>query len=209
MNKIFIMSLFILFSVLLSVSAIFVLFIKPSLTSECGKNIIGGGNSTIGGQFELTDTNNKKINSRDLITEPSLIYFGYSYCPDVCPFDLQRNAIAVDLLSDIKKLVTPVFITIDPARDTPNRLKEFSSFIHPKLIALTGSNEEVKTVMKLFKVYGQKSKESAVDNDTYLMDHSAFTYLVSSSNEFIDYFGRKISPEEMADRIACYFDEIN
>ena len=209
MNKNFFIPVSLLFTTILIVSAIFVLLIKPSQNLECGGNRVAGGNSAIGGNFELTNTNNKKFNSQKFITEPSLIYFGYSYCPDVCPFDLQRNAIAVDLLSNANKAVTPIFITIDPLRDNPNRLKEFSSFIHPKLIALTGSTEEVKQVMRLFKVYGQKSNENNFDEDTYLMDHSAFTYLVSSSNEFVDYFSREISSEEMAERISCYFEQIN
>ena len=208
MTKNFIISVAFLFAVIILISTIFVLLIKPSFNSSCGGNRVAGGNSTIGGNFELTNANNKKVNSRELITEPSLIYFGYSYCPDVCPFDLQRNAIAVDILNNAKKAITPVFITIDPKRDTPERLREFSSFIHPKLIALTGSTEEVKRVMRLFKVYGQKSKEESFDEDSYLMDHSAFTYLVSSSNEFIDYFGRKVSAEEMAGRISCHFEKI-
>jgi protein SCO1/2 len=209
MNKKFIISTFLLFFIILLLSAIFILFIKPSLNSECGGNRVVGGNTTIGGTFELIDANNKILNSSELITEPSLIYFGYSYCPDVCPFDLQRNAITVDILSRENKEITPVFITIDPERDTTDRLKEFSSFIHPKLIALTGSDLEIKRVMKLFKVYGQKSNDEDFDEDTYLMDHSAFTYLVNSSNEFVDYFSRKVTAEEMADRISCYFEQIN
>ena len=209
MSKNFIISVSLVFAATLLVSATLVLLIKPSVNPECGGNRVAGGSSAIGGNFELTNADNKKINSHEFITEPSLIYFGYSYCPDVCPFDLQRNAIAVDILNKIKKSITPIFITIDPRRDTPERLREFSSFIHPKLIALTGSAEETKKVMKLFKVYGQKSSEESFDENNYLMDHSAFTYLVSSSNEFVDYFSRKVSAEEMAERISCYFDQLN
>ena len=209
MNKIFIIVLSLLFIATLVVCAVFILVIQPSFNLECGGNRVVGGSSAIGGNFELTNAENEKINSRNFITEPSLIYFGYSYCPDVCPFDLQRNAIAVDILNNEKKAITPIFITIDPLRDNPERLKEFSSFIHPKLISLTGSLKEVKNVMKLFKVYGEKSNQEDSDENNYLMDHSAFTYLVSSSNEFIDYFSRKVSAEEMAERVSCYFDQIN
>ena len=141
MNKNIIIPISLLFATILVVSTVLILFVKPFLVVECGGNRVLGGNNAIGGNFELTNANNKKINSREFITEPSLIYFGYSYCPDVCPFDLQRNAIAVDILKGLGKATTPIFITIDPLRDTPNRLKEFSSFIHPKLIALTGSND--------------------------------------------------------------------
>ena len=205
MKKISIITTLIFFSVLILYS-VFIFIVKPSLTKNCGGNIVAGGNSKIGGEFQLTDTNLKKINSIDFINEPAIIYFGYSYCPDVCPYDLQRNAIAVDILLDKGKNVTPIFITIDPTRDTPERLKEFSTFVHPKLIALTGSKEEIKTVMKLFKVYGQKAKQENLDSNNYLMDHSAFSYLVSSSGVFIDYFNRKDSPEEMAEKINCHLN---
>ena len=194
------------FSLVLLLYQVFNLIIEPSLNETCGGNFVAGGNSKIGGTFRLTDINHQKVNSSDLITEPSIIYFGYSYCPDVCPYDLQRNAIAIDILRDEGKIVTPIFITIDPKRDTPDRLKEFSAFVHPKLIALTGSEEEIKTVMKLFKVYGQKTKQNNIDDNNYLMDHSAFSYLVDSSGVFIDYFNRKVTPEEMAKRITCYLN---
>ena len=194
------------FSLILILYSVYNFFIEPSFKRECGGNVIAGGNSEIGGEFQLTDTNNQAINSVDLITKPAIIYFGYSYCPDVCPFDLQRNVIAVDILLDKGKKVTPIFITIDPTRDTPDRLKDFSTFVHPELIALTGSKEEIKTVMKLFKVYGQKAKQEIINDKDYLMDHSAFSYLVDSSGVFIDYFNRRVTPEEMAERIACYLN---
>ena len=149
MNKKFFIPVSLLFAIIVIVSTIYVLLIKPSHNLECGGNKVAGGNSAIGGDFTLTNANKNqllsrsKINSQELITEPSLIYFGYSYCPDVCPYDLQRNAIAVDILFDAGKEVTPIFITIDPKRDTPERLKEFATFVHPKLIALTGSQKEI------------------------------------------------------------------
>ena len=195
-----------IFSLVIILYPVFNFVTKTSLNKDCGGNVVVGGNSKIGGEFQLTDINLQKVNSRDLITKPSIIYFGYSYCPDVCPYDLQRNAIAVDLLLDKGQKVTPIFITIDPTRDTPDRLKEFSTFVHPKLVALTGSDEEIKTVMKLFKVFGKKAKQENTDNNNYLMDHSAFSYLVDSSGVFIDYFNRKVSPEEMAKRITCYLN---
>ena len=103
---------------------------RNSTVSKCSSNSIGVGQSSIGGNFTLTDIYDKKINSNDFITEPSLIYFGYSYCPDVCPFDLYRNSLVVDILKNVDVNITPIFITIDPTRDTPNRLASFSSFIH-------------------------------------------------------------------------------
>ena len=192
------------FALILSVSATFIIFTAPSLNSKCGNNVVAGGNSKVGGQFKLTNSDSKTVNSKNFITEPALIYFGYSFCPDVCPFDLQRNVLSVDILHDQGIEIQPIFITIDPQRDTPNRLKEFEAFVHPKLIGLTGAKHEITEVMKMFKVYGKKSNKENLDKNDYLMDHSAFTYLVNQEGEFIDYFSRKISAEQMALQIKCY-----
>ncbi len=204
MNKFFIVTMSLIFTLIFSIGVIFLFIVKPSLNNECTKNIVAKGSAKIGGHFKLTDVNNIEVSSKIFITEPSLIYFGYSYCPDVCPYDLQRNVIAIDMLQEKGTSITPIFITIDPLRDTADRLKEFSNFIHPKLLALTGSENAIKKVMKIFKVYGKKSNNGEEDNTDYLMDHSAFTYLVDSSGKFIDYFNRRISAEEMADRITCF-----
>ena len=204
MNKFFIVTMSLIFTLIFSIGVIFLFIVKPSLNNECTKNIVAKGSAKIGGHFKLTDVNNIEVSSKIFITEPSLIYFGYSYCPDVCPYDLQRNVIAIDILQEKGTSITPIFITIDPLRDTADRLKEFSNFIHPKLLALTGSENAIKKVMKIFKVYGKKSNNGEEDNTDYLMDHSAFTYLVDSSGKFIDYFNRRVSAEEMADRITCF-----
>jgi len=206
MKKKFIKSTIVVFAVVVSMITIFMIFISPPLNPKCGNNIIAVGNSKIGGQFKLTNSDAKIVNSKDFITKPALIYFGYSYCPDVCPFDLQRNVLAVDILQDQGTEIQPIFITIDPLRDTPNRLKEFESFVHPKLIGLTGSKQEITEVMKMFKVYGKKSNKNNLDKNSYLMDHSAFSYLVSPEGKFIDYFSRKISAEQMADQINCFLN---
>ena len=174
-----------------------------SNTSNCSPNMVAAGNSTIGGDFSLIGMSGKLLNNRQIIVKPSLIYFGYSYCPDVCPYDLQRNAIAVDILTERDIDVIPIFITIDPERDTPQRMKEFSSFVHPKMVGLTGSKEQISQAMKKFKVYGQKSSNNSKD-DEYLMDHSAFTYLVDPELGFLDYFNRTVSSTEMADIVECF-----
>jgi protein SCO1/2 len=171
--------------------------------SKCSPNLIAGGKSTIGGNFSLIDESGTLVDSKQVIIKPSLIYFGYSYCPDVCPFDLQRNSIAVDILDEIGIDVSPVFITIDPDRDTAERMKEFTTFLHPKMIGLTGSKKQILDAMRKFKVYGEKATNN-FNNDEYLMDHSAFTYLVDPNLGFLDYFNRDVSSEEMAERVACF-----
>ena len=176
------------------------LIMKPS---NCSTNTLASGSNTIGGEFELFDSNGILVNSREIISEPSLIYFGYSFCPDVCPYDLERNAIAIDILQDLGLSVTPIFITIDPERDTPERLRAFSPIIHPKLISLTGSKFAINETMKLFKVYGARSQPFNSDEENYLLDHSAFTYLIDPEKGFLEFYHRKVTSEEMANSIEC------
>ena len=160
-----------------------------------------------GSDFELKDMNNNSITQESFDGPLTAIFFGFTNCPDVCPMTLNKMDIALNRIKKNKKKDFKVFfISVDPKRDTPERLKEFATFVHPKLIALTGSQKEIKNVMKLFKVYGQKAKQEKLDNTDYLMDHSAFTYLVDEAGVFIDYFNRKVSPEEMAKRITCYLN---
>ena len=188
---------------LMLLPSIYFIYQKNLSSNECTGNVLASGVSGIGGDFILENIHGKTQHSNDIITKPSLIYFGYSFCPDICPFDLQRNVIAVDILAEIGLDISPIFITIDPKRDTTERLKEYSKFIHPKLISLTGSQDAIDDAMNTFKVYGKKSKSTQSENETYLMDHSAFTYLVDSSNDFIDFFRRQVGPEEMAEKIRC------
>ncbi len=195
------------FILIVSFTSIFVFNTRYNInSSKCSPNIVAGGNSTIGGNFSLIDTSGKLRNNTEIIVKPTLIYFGYSYCPDVCPFDLQRNAIAVDILDDRKIDVIPIFITIDPERDTPKRMRDFTSFVHPKMIGLTGSREQISKAMKQFKVYGQKASGISTEGD-YLMDHSSFTYLVDPELGFLDYFNRSVSPVEMADIVECFLSQ--
>jgi protein SCO1/2 len=143
------------------------------------------------------------VTDADVITEPALVYFGYTFCPDVCPFDTARNADAVDLLADRGMSVTPVFITIDPERDTPEAVGEFASNLHPKMVGLTGSAEQIKAASQAYRTYYKKQDG---DPDYYLVDHSTFTYLVLPGAGFVDYFRREVMPEQMADRVACFIE---
>ena len=138
-----------------------------------------------------------------MITKPSLLYFGYTYCPDVCPTDNARNAEAVDILTERGIDAAPVFITIDPARDTPEVMAEFVGYMHPKMIGLTGTDEQIKAVSKAYKTFYRKAGEG----EDYLMDHSTFTYLVLPENGFVESYGRSVTPEQMADSVACFADK--
>lgn len=170
--------------------------------AECRGSTVGGGE--IGGPFTLLDKTGKSVTDADVLTKPSLVYFGYTFCPDVCPLDNARNAEAVDILESRGYDVNPVFISIDPARDTPEVVGEFAANLHPKMIGLTGTEEQVKAASLAYKTYYKKQEDG--DPEFYLMDHSTFTYFMLPGGKFADFFRRDDTAEQMADRVACFLD---
>jgi protein SCO1/2 len=169
--------------------------------AQCRSSTVAGG--AIGGPFELVNGKGETVTDADVIKEPTLIYFGYTYCPDVCPLDVDRNAHAVEMLEARGKSVTPVFISVDPKRDTPEVVGEFAEVMHPKMIGLTGSEAQVKAASQAYRTY--YSAHSPVDGE-YLVDHSTFSYLVMPEIGFVDYFRREMSPEALAEKIGCFVD---
>ncbi|KIN78911.1 SenC protein [Sulfitobacter mediterraneus KCTC 32188] len=170
--------------------------------AQCRSAAVAG---ELGGPFELVNGQGQTVTDKEVITQPTLIYFGYTYCPDVCPLDVDRNASAIEILEERGTLVTPVFISIDPARDTPEVVGEFAEVMHPRMIGLTGSEAQVKAASTAYRTY-YKAHE-AVD-DEYLVDHSTFSYLVMPEEGFVEYFRRETTPEQMADKIGCFVDQL-
>ena len=173
-------------------------------SSECGESRIVGGTAQIGGPFELVDGAAATVADKDVIDKPSLIYFGFTFCPDVCPLDNARNAAAVDLLSERGLDVGAIFISIDPERDTPDVVREYAGLFHPEMVGLTGSAKQVADAAKAFRVYFKKNG----DDEYYLMDHSSFTYLVFPGPEVVEFFRRDHTAEQIAETAACYIEEI-
>jgi protein SCO1 len=167
--------------------------------AQCRQGQVAGGD--IGGPFTLVNTAGQTVTDADVLTKPALVYFGYTFCPDVCPFDMARNAEAVDILAARGIEVTPVFISIDPERDTPEALADYASYMHPQLVALTGSAEQVKAASQAYKTYYRKQDS---EDEFYLMDHSTFTYLMLPGTGFVDFFRREITSEQMAESVACF-----
>lgn len=159
--------------------------------------------STIGGPFTLVDENGTTVTEQDVVTGPTLIYFGYTFCPDVCPLDNMRNAQAVYELDDRGVDVSPVFISIDPERDTPQVMDEFTDNFHERMLGLTGSQEQTAAASRAYKTYYQKQEG---DPEYYLMDHSTFSYLVFPEHGFVEFFRREVEPEAMADTIQCFVE---
>jgi protein SCO1/2 len=174
-----------------------------SVLAACGGAQVAGGIGAIGGPFELVNASGETVTDKDVFTKPSLVYFGYTFCPDVCPLDNARNAAAVDILLEQGYDVQPVFISIDPERDTPEVVGEYASYMHPRMIGLTGSPEQVKAASQAYKTYYRKHEG---DDEFYLVDHSTFTYLVLPGHGVVDFFRRDENEEEVARRTACYIE---
>lgn len=173
--------------------------------AQCRASTVAGGAGAIGGPFELVNAAGETVTDADVITEPSLLYFGYTFCPDVCPLDVQRNAVAVDVLQERGMSVTPVFISIDPERDTPEVVGDYAANMHERMIGLTGSPEQVKAASQAYRTY-YKAQEG--DDEYYLVDHSTFSYLVLPEHGFVEFFRREVTPEQMADTVACFVENI-
>lgn len=171
--------------------------------AQCRATQVAGGASAIGGPFTLVSESGETVTDEDVIDQPTLIYFGYTFCPDVCPVDIVRNAIAVDILEEKGLRVKPVFISVDPKRDTPEVMADFTENIHPRLLGLTGSDEQVKAASQAYRTY-YKAQEG--DDEYYLVDHSTFSYLTLPEVGFVEFFRRETEAEAMADQIACFLD---
>lgn len=172
--------------------------------AQCRSAQIAGGSAAIGGPFELVNAKGETVTDKDVITEPTLVYFGYTFCPDVCPLDMSRNVESVDLLAERGQSVTPLFISIDPDRDTPEAVGDFAFNLHERMIALTGSPEQVKAASKAYKTYYKAHDKS---DEYYLVDHSTFTYLVTPEDGFLEFFKRDDSAEQMADKVGCFLEQ--
>jgi protein SCO1/2 len=130
-----------------------------------------------------------------------LVYFGYTFCPDMCPLGLQTIAQALDELPpELQERIAPLFITVDPTRDTVAVMKDYVGQFHPRLIGLTGSEAEIAEAVRAYRVYASKAATTAADG-SYLVDHSTFTYLLDRDGKYLTHFGHGTTPEEMAQRL--------
>lgn len=169
---------------------------------QCRASAVAGG-ATIGGPFELLNSKGETVTDKGVITEPTMIYFGYTFCPDVCPFDVARNAEATDVLAEGGQSMTPLFISIDPNRDTPEVVGDYAFNMHEKMIGLTGSAEQVKAASQAYRTY---YKAHPADDEYYPVDHSTFSYLVLPEHGFVEFFRRDVTAEAMAETVSCFID---
>ena len=167
--------------------------------ADCRNGQVAGGD--IGGPFTLVNGRGETVTDAEVITQPSIVYFGFATCPDVCPLDLARNGQAVDILEDRGVEATPVFITIDPERDTPEIVASYGEAFHPRMVSLTGTLDQVDAAADAYRVYYAKQGD---DPETYLMDHSTYSYIVLPGAGFVDFVSRDETPEAVADRLECF-----
>jgi len=161
---------------------------------------INTGAASIGGPFTLTDHNGQRVTDRSYDGKLRLIYFGFTFCPDVCPTELYLIGQTMDALGQDAAAVQPILVTVDPERDTPAVLKEYVSLFHPRLVGLTGTPEEIRAVERAYKVYAQKVP---LEEGGYTMDHSSFTFLMGRDGDFITVFPYQTPVKEMVRQIEA------
>ena len=170
------------------------------LGDRAGDNGLAG--VSIGGPFTLTDQNGAVRHDSDFRGKLMLVYFGYTYCPDVCPATLNTMTAAMDKLGASGAAVQPIFITVDPARDTVAQMKSYAGNFTPRLLALTGTPAEIAVAAKAYRVYFQPVKGEGTDD--YSVDHSAFVYLMGRDGRYLAHFAPDIGADQMAAAIKKY-----
>ncbi len=144
----------------------------------------------IGGPFSLTDHTGKNVTEKDYADQYQLIYFGFTYCPAICPTELQKMSRVMTALEKSKPVLAeqtqPLFITVDPERDTVPVMKDYVSLFHPKLIGLTGTQPQIDFVIKAYKIFARKVDDS--EQNDYTVDHSSYIYLMGKDNQLLSIY---------------------
>jgi protein SCO1/2 len=170
---------------------------EPSAT-ELIEGLLSG-RVPVGGPFELTDQSGHRRTDADFRGKLVVLYFGYTYCPDVCPTELQSISLALNKLGAAAEAAQPLFITVDPERDTPARLADFVSSFHPRLIGLTGSLAEIRKTAIAYKTFF--AKHSIATPGDYSVDHTGFIHLVSKDGRYLGFLPPGLAPGAIADAI--------
>jgi protein SCO1/2 len=171
--------------------------VEPSPT-ELIEGLVSG-RAPVGGPFELTDQTGRRRTDADFRGKLVVLYFGYTYCPDVCPTELQSISLALDKLGAAAETVQPLFVSVDPERDTPARLAEFVSSFHPRLIGLTGSLADIKKTAIAYRTFFVKN--SAAASGEYSVDHTGFIYLIGKDGRYLSFLPPGVTPDQIADAI--------
>jgi protein SCO1/2 len=172
-----------------------------SLQQPMHSGVVRTGKALIGGPFALTNQKGERVSDSDFRGKFMLVSFGYTYCPDICPAELQVMATALEKLGAKAEQVVPIFITIDPKRDTVEQIGPYVANFSPRFVALTGTEEEIRDAASAYRVFYSKSDDAA-SPESYLMDHSTFIYLMNGQGEYVTHFPYGVTPEKLAESIS-------
>jgi len=177
-------------------------FYLPGMRQSASSVNTVSGAPSIGGAFTLTDQTNAVVTAETLKGKYSLVYFGFTHCPDICPLSLSVMTQALNIAGPMAEDVVPVFITVDPERDTVSVMADYAANFHPRMLALTGSLEQVREAASAWRVYFKKSNPTA---DGYMMDHSGYVYLMDRELKYVMHFKSDATAEQMAARLRQEF----
>jgi len=153
----------------------------------------------IGGPFELIDHNGNTVTEADYADTHKLLYFGFTYCPAICPTELQKMSKVLEILGGKSEEIQPIFVSVDPERDTPEVMKDYVSLFHPDLIGLTGSQKQIEDVMKTYRIFARKVQTEEMTD--YTVDHSSYIYFMSPDDKLLGIYRIKDSAEAVAQDI--------
>lgn len=165
-----------------------------------GHGPVSMGEALIGGPFSLTDQNGRRVTEKDFSGKYMLVFFGYTYCPDICPTELQVMTEAVEQMGAKGDVIQPIFISFDPERDAPETLKAYVENFSARLIGLTGSEEEIAAAAKAYRVYYRKVENGGAGD--YLMDHSSIVYLMGPDGKFVKHFSYSTDAKALSEALA-------
>jgi len=161
------------------------------------------GVAAVGGPFTLVDHRGRRVTEQDFAGRKMLVYFGFTFCPDVCPTALQVMAVALDALGEEARHITPVFITVDPERDDVATMAAYVQHFGDDFVGLTGTPEQIAAAAKAYRVYYRKVEDPS-SHARYTMDHSSVVYLMDTDGTFLANFTHETRPERMAARLRTY-----
>ena len=159
------------------------------------------GKALVGGPFSLTDSSGKHVTDKDFRGRNMLVFFGFTSCPDICPASLQLMSTVLDKLGPKADRITPIFITIDPERDTAPKLDEYMKHFSSRIVGLTGTPEEIAAAAKAYRVYYNKVPNKVVLGD-YTMDHTGIIYLMDANGDYVTHFTPATPVDDMTAKLA-------
>jgi protein SCO1/2 len=169
-----------------------------------GPDVTTTGKALIGGPFTLVGKDGKPVTDQAFRGKYMLVFFGYTHCPDICPAELQVIAAALDELGPKANEVIPIFITLDPARDTPKVVSDYVMNFGPRFVGLTGSPEAIAQAAKVYRVVYSKFQEEGAKPDDYSVDHSALVYFMGNNGKYITHFAYGTPAAKMAETLRSY-----